>query len=80
MIKPHRRSPLDTQVLLFDDLKRLSGKSQLATVERWAKSQGIRYGFDSRGGMWTTVDALNVALGVSAEEQPSALYGGELID
>lgn len=57
-----------TQVLTFEDLRNLcapNGPSpRLSTVERWARSQGIRYKYDSQGGIWTTIDALNAALGL----------------
>lgn len=36
-----------------------------ATVRRWCEAQGIRYKADLDGGVWTTVEALNVALGLS---------------
>lgn len=59
-------------VLQFEDLQRLCRPAtdaplpKLATVERWAKAQGIRYRYDGQGGIWTTVDALNAALGLRA--------------
>lgn len=40
-----------------------------ATVRRWCVSQGIRYKLDLDGGIWTTVEALNAALGLVASEQ-----------
>lgn len=55
----------------FDDLRRLSRlgeKAQLATIERWAQSVGIRYQYDGRGGIWTTIDAMNAAVGLAREE------------
>lgn len=58
-------------VLTFDDLRavsRLGDRATLATVERWARSCGIRYKYDGKGGIWTTLDALNAALGVCAHE------------
>jgi len=36
-----------------------------STVRRWADRLGIRYKYDARGGIWTTVDALNAALGLA---------------
>lgn len=57
-------------VVEFDDLRRLSRlgeHAQLATIERWAQRVGIRYQYDGRGGIWTTVDGLNAALGLSAK-------------
>jgi len=54
----------------YDDLRKLSrlGESaQLATVERWAQRVGIRYQYDGRGGIWTTLDAMNAAVGVGQD-------------
>lgn len=57
-------------IVEFDDLRKLSRlgeNAQLVTVERWAKRVGIRYQYDGRGGIWTTVDGLNAALGISVK-------------
>jgi hypothetical protein len=57
----------------YDDLRRLSRlgeHAQLATVERWAKRAGIRYQYDGRGGIWTTLDAMNAAVGMVQEPEP----------
>lgn len=57
----------------FDDLRKLSRlgeNAQLATVERWAKRAGIRYQYDGRGGIWTTLDAMNAAVGMAPETEP----------
>jgi hypothetical protein len=35
-----------------------------ATVRRWCEAHGIRYKIDLDGGVWTTVEALNAALGL----------------
>ncbi len=53
---------------------------RLATVVRWAEDQGIRYKYDAQGGIWTTLDAVNAALGVAAANDanpydPSELFG-----
>jgi len=56
-------------ILTFDDLReisRLGPRARLARMERWANTNGIRYKYDGRGGIWTTVEAINAALGVSA--------------
>lgn len=59
-------------MLQFRDLQRLcrpapeAAAPKLSTVERWAKAQGIRYRYDGQGGIWTTLDALNAALGLQA--------------
>lgn len=64
-------------ILEFDDLRRVSRlgeKAQRATVEQWAKRIGLKYNYDGAGGIWTTVDAMNAAVGVvakgSAEPEP----------
>lgn len=54
----------------YDDLRKLSRlgeNAQLASVERWAKRVGIRYGYDGRGGIWTTLDAMNAAVGLASD-------------
>lgn len=43
----------------------------MAGIIRWAESQGIRYKHDGKGGIWTTVDALNVALRIVDDTGPS---------
>jgi hypothetical protein len=58
----------------FDDLRRLSrlgDNAQRATVERWARRAGIRYQYDGRGGIWTTLDAMNAALGMAQDPEPA---------
>ncbi|AMU99478.1 hypothetical protein [Xanthomonas citri] len=67
------------QVLTFEDLRRLCAPDgstpRTSTVVRWARDQGIRFRYDTRGGIWTTVDALNAALGLQAskEDQQNAM-------
>lgn len=59
-------------ILQHEDLQRLcrpdpaAPAPTLATLERWARKIGLRYSYDAKGGLWTTVDALNLALGVRA--------------
>lgn len=63
---------IGANILQFDDLRRLSGlgeRAQLATVERWAKKAGIKYNYDGRGGIWTTMDAMNAALGLNKTDR-----------
>lgn len=36
----------------------------LATLEKWARKIKLPYSYDGHGGIWTTVDALNAALGI----------------
>lgn len=37
----------------------------LATLEKWARKIGLRYTYDGKGGLLSTVDAVNAALGVT---------------
>ena len=61
------------RILEFPDLQQLSGQTQKAAVERWAKGNGIAFKH-GRGGIWTTLEALNAALGVvPANDAPPAL-------
>ncbi|MBV6863383.1 hypothetical protein [Xanthomonas euvesicatoria] len=59
---------MSSPVITFEDLRRLYAPAgptpRASTVMRWARDQGIRYKYDGRGGIWTTVDALNAALGL----------------
>jgi hypothetical protein len=58
-------------------LRELSGKRTASAVRRWATKQGIRVR-DGKEGPWTTVEALNEALGVSSAND-SAYRPGEVI-
>jgi len=70
-------------VLQFQDLQELcrpGEKPRLATVQRWADATGIRYKLDGNGGIWTTLSALEAALGVAGPTDdvpydPVALFG-----
>lgn len=67
-------------VLQFEDLQQLCrpGKHpRLATVEAWARQQGIRYQYDGRGGIWTTLEALNAALGLGSSANDATPYRPE---
>jgi hypothetical protein len=74
------------EILQFEDLQRMCRPSpgaappRLATVVRWAEDQGIRYRYDGQGGIWTTLAAVNAALGLPAANDtapydPSDLFG-----
>jgi len=52
------------RVLEFKDLQRISGFDRRSDVERWAQSIGLKVR-PCRGGVWTTEDAMNNALGVA---------------
>lgn len=65
----------------FDDLRkisRLGPRATLARVERWARGQGIRFKYDGSGGIWTTVDALNAAVGIGAPHDGDA-YSPDMV-
>lgn len=65
------------EVLQFRDLQELchpGRRPRLATVERWARSLGIRFNYDAHGGIWTTTTALNQALGVITNAQNDGKY------
>lgn len=74
-------------ILEFQDLQRLcrpkaKGRPpRLSTVEAWAKAQGIAFGYDKDGGIWTTQEAVNAALGIRAANDDQAAgsssYGAE---
>jgi len=64
-------------ILHFKDLQQICqpGKQpRMATVELWARRNGIAYKYDARGGIWTTLDAINAALGVRAIVDEPAHY------
>ena len=69
-------------VLQFEDLQELckpGERPRLATVEAWARNQGVRFKYDGRGGIWTTLDALNKALGVAAANDESRYNPEDLV-
>lgn len=56
-------------VLQFQDLQSLCRPNcakppRRATVEAWAKKIGLPYTYDGNGGIISTVDAVNAALGL----------------
>ena len=51
---------------------------RLATVERWARKSGIRIQYDGQGGVWTTMTALDAALGIGSAASNES-YPAELI-
>lgn len=56
------------RILTFADLQRIVAPAgptpRSRTVVQWAKANRIRFGQDGQGGIWTTVDAVNAALGL----------------
>lgn len=71
-------------ILQFEDLQKLCRPNaenlpRLVTVERWAREQGIRYKYDGKGGIWTTLDALNQALGIRAANDDDKLSADDVL-
>lgn len=58
-------------ILDAEQLKALSGKKTAAAVHRWAKARGIHV-LDGAEGPWTTLEAVNAALGVSSASNDRA--------
>lgn len=67
-------------ILQYQDLQQLcqpGKRPRLATVEAWARRQGIRFQYDGLGGIWTTLDALNAALGVRQAANDNHNYASD---
>ena len=58
----------NTHIVDFDDLRRMSHKSKPSAVRRWASEQGIRLGMGPLP--WTTIEAVNAALGLNPSNEP----------
>jgi hypothetical protein len=65
-------------VLEFPDLQKLSGFDRRADVERWAKDNGVPVKA-CRGGVWTTMDAVNRAFGIGAANDSAASYPADIV-
>ncbi|MEF2147746.1 hypothetical protein [Aquilutibacter rugosus] len=65
------------KIAQFEDLQQISGYTRAADVIKWADENGIRWKY-SRNGIWTTVDALNAALGLDAAAANEA-YDDDLV-
>ena len=50
-------------IITHAKLAELTGLKRPSDIARWCEKNGIKY-FHSRAGIWTTLDALNAALGV----------------
>lgn len=58
----------------LQELCRPGEKPQRATVEAWAREIGLRYTYDGRGGIMSSVEAYNVALGLGAANDSGGHY------
>lgn len=57
----------NSHVINQELLQKLSGKRTPASIRRWANAHGIRI-IEGAAGPWTTLEAVNAALGVSASD------------
>lgn len=71
-IEPRHRRMIGP-IFEFADLQRLSGFERRADVERWANDNGIPVKA-CRGGVWTTLAAVNLSLGISASHDSEGAY------
>lgn len=73
-LTPHSCSPyiIDTEQLRY-----ISGKRTPSAVRRWASARGIRV-LDGNEGPWTTLDAINHALGINSTTN-NKLYGSDIL-
>ena len=69
---------MSSPVLNLDDLREATGYTRQADIERCLRKQGVRY-FYGRQGIWTTIEALNAALGVAAPAANDGAYSPEEI-
>ena len=71
-------------VLQFEDLQalcrpRAARPPRRATVEAWAKKIGLSYTYDGDGGIISTLDAVNAALGITAANDSNPARPEDLI-
>jgi len=69
-------------VLQFPDLQELCApgkKPRRARVEKWARERGLKYSYDAAGGIWTTLDALNAALGLNSANDGEAYLTDDVL-
>lgn len=69
-------------ILQFKDLQKLCKPDaepppRRAAVEAWAKKIGLLYTYDARGGIMSTIDAVNKAIGLKAAANDDAQLGPE---
>lgn len=68
-------------ILQFEDLQRICQPDpdrpvpRAGTVEAWARRIGLPITYDSRGGIITTVDAFNAALGLTQRAANDGMLG-----
>lgn len=70
-------------ILEFEDLQRLFRPSMdpppsRASVEAWARKIGLKFTYNGGGGILTTVDAVNAAIGLQVDDASAPLRPDEL--
>ena len=66
-------------ILFFEDLQVISRRKRLADVEKWATEQEIPFKYDAKGGIWTTIDAVNASMGVRTVDRRDWAYSPDII-
>ncbi|MCK9622210.1 MAG: hypothetical protein M0R47_16940 [Methylobacter sp.] len=56
-----------SQLLTTQDLKSITGCSRMSDLEQCLKNNGVRFLYGKKG-IFTTVDAVNSAMGLSADK------------
>ncbi|MCB1606071.1 MAG: hypothetical protein KDI71_03705 [Xanthomonadales bacterium] len=64
-------------VLTFNQLQEATGYQRLSDVERCLKDQGIRF-FRGKGGIWTTIELVNAAGGLTPNAAAEEPYSPDL--
>lgn len=59
-----------SHILPFADLQQATGYTRLADVERCLEKQGVRF-LRGKDGIWTTLEAVNAAVGVRESSDAS---------
>ena len=54
-----------------EDLERLTGYQRQGDIEKWLRQNGVPF-FRGRAGVWTTLDAVNQALGLNGNRPRAA--------
>lgn len=69
-------------ILQFKDLQQLCRPDEhprMATVEAWARKIGLRYTYDGKGGLVSSVDAFNAAIGLRPAANDGDHYSSDII-
>ena len=69
---------MKSEIISFQELQEISGFQRLSDVTRWARDNSLPVK-GCRGGVWTTITALNMALGITTAQQDSTTYPPNVI-